>query len=319
MKQIKYPPRGSKEFNAIIGKYKDLFVADLPNMERRWATWKANNGAASITETVEDLLVADTDVIADVYDRFVRLGIPSIHINALGKNERSAAYKELDGIFCYSHKYDTDIADFFNSNAEALHISSCYYCELAYINTYNVIHSQGRKSIHKRQFDIDHFLPKSVCPITALSLFNFVPSCQICNSRIKKSLILGDNKDERTKFNPASSTYSFDTDVKIRLRMWRLPCTAFRKMNDYYIYFRCRNGYDKPVEFFHLQDRYEFHKKEAIRLLKLKNNYPQSAIQRIAQLLGKATSEVREDLFHKKFLSDNNRCFSKLTRDILNT
>ena len=92
MKQIKYPPRGSKEFNAIIGKYKYLFVADLPNMECRWAAWKANNGAASITETVEDLLVADTDVIADVYDRFVRLGIPSINVNALGKKERSVAY-----------------------------------------------------------------------------------------------------------------------------------------------------------------------------------------------------------------------------------
>lgn len=80
-----------------------------------------------------DSLVADTDIIADVYDRFVRLGIPS-HLNALGKKERSAAYKELDGIFCYSYKYATDIADFFNSNAEALHISCCYYCELAYIN-----------------------------------------------------------------------------------------------------------------------------------------------------------------------------------------
>lgn len=316
MKQIKYPPRGSAEFKQIISDYKGLFTANLSKMEAEWITWKNNNHVTTINETVEDLLVADTDAIADVYDRFKGLPISSTQpcSKGSGKVERSDEYKELDKIFNYANKYDDVIANFFESRADELHISTCHYCELAYINTYVISRFGG---VRKRQFDVDHFLPKKECPIIGLSLFNFVPSCQVCNSRIKSSKILGDNMGERIAFNPASDQYQFDKNVKIRLRMWRRPSTAFRNKSQYYIYFRCKNGYDKPVDFFHLQDRYEFHKKEAMRLLKLKADYPPSTIQRIANLLGKSASEVREDIFHKKYLTNNDRCFAKLTRDIL--
>lgn len=316
MKQIKYPPRGSVEFQQIVSDYKGIFAADLPQMEAEWADWKNRHHVTTINEMVEDLLVADTDVIADVYDRFMSLGIPATqpNTNGSGKAVRSDAYKELDKIFNYTNKYADLIAQFFINKADLLHISSCYYCEMAYINTYLML---GHGGITKRQFDVDHFLPKTECPIIGLSLFNFVPSCQVCNSRIKSSRVLGTNNAERIAFNPASDQYRFDDNVKIRLRMWRLPSTAFRNKSQYYIYFRCKNGYNKPVDFFHLQDRYEFHKKEAMRLLKLKNDYPQSTIRRIAQLLGKSSSEVQEDIFHKKYLADNDRCFAKLTRDIL--
>lgn len=316
MKQIKYPPRGSVEFQQIVSDYKGILAANLPLMEAEWADWKNRHRVTTINERVNDLLVADADVIADVYDRFLVLGIPATQPSptGLGKNVRSDAYKELDKIFDYTYKYADVIAQFFMGKADMLHISSCYYCELAYINTYLV---SGRGGMFKRQFDVDHFLPKTECPIIGLSLFNFVPSCQVCNSRIKLSRVLGADKTERIAFNPASAQYQFDSNVKIRLRMRRQPSTAFRNKSQYYVYFRCKNGYDKPVDFFHLQDRYEFHKKEAMRILKLKNDYPQSTIRRIAQLLGKSSSEVREDIFHKKYLSDNDRCFAKLTRDIL--
>lgn len=53
---------------------------------------------------------------------------------------------------------------------------------MAYINVY----TETGKGVAKRQFDIDHFLPKGKCPPVALSLFNFVPSCPVCNERIKR-------------------------------------------------------------------------------------------------------------------------------------
>lgn len=316
MKQIKYPPRGSAEFKQIISDYKGLFTANLSKMEAEWIAWKNTNNVTTIDETVEDLLVADTNVIANVYDRFMALGILATQHspNGSGKAVRSDAYKELDKIFNYTNKYADVIAKFFESRADELHISTCHYCELAYINTYL---RSGRGGVVRRQFDVDHFLPKTECPIIGLSLFNFVPSCQVCNSRIKLKRILGTNEAERIAFNPASDHYQFDDNVKIRLRMWRRPSTDFRNKTQYHIYFRCKNGYDTFVNFFHLQDRYEFHKKEAMRLLKLKADYPPSTIRRIAQLLGKSATEVREDIFHEKYLTNNDRCFAKLTRDIL--
>lgn len=164
---------------------------------------------------------------------------------------------------------------------------------------------------------MDHFLPKSKCPIIGLSLFNFVPSCQVCNSRIKHSHLLGSNKVEWKKFNPAGENYSIDNDVKIRLRMWRYPDTKFKKKEDYYIYFRCTNGFRPVIDFFHLEERYEFHKVEALQLRQLKAKYPKSTIKRISSLLGKTEGEIHEDIFHEKYLTEKDRCFAKLTRDIL--
>lgn len=317
MKRIKYPPRGSAGFAKLVSDYKNLFASNLPKMETDWKGWKNRYHVTTISETVEDLLTADVDVIADVYEKFLALHMSATMPNpkGTGKNVRSKEYKELDAIFKYTNKYDSAIADFFIEKAEELHITTCFYCELSYINTYNVASSS--KSIGKRLFDIDHFLPKTKCPIIGLSLFNFVPSCQICNSRIKQARALGDKVVEKIKYNPAGKDYCFDENVQIRLRMNRKPTTSFRAKGDNYLYFRCENGFRKFVDFFHLEERYEFHKKEALRLLELRAKYPQSTIKRMAALLGRSATDIHEDIFHKKYLSDNDRCFAKLTRDIL--
>lgn len=64
----------------------------------------------------------------------------------------------------------------------SLHIKCCPYCNRQYITNWydkdNMIHSTA---------DLDHFYPNSKYPLFAFSLFNFVPSCQICNSRMKGS------------------------------------------------------------------------------------------------------------------------------------
>lgn len=54
-------------------------------------------------------------------------------------------------------------------------IEVCPYCQRNYISSYD----------EKTTADLDHFYPKSLYPFLALSLYNFIPSCQICNSRFK--------------------------------------------------------------------------------------------------------------------------------------
>ena len=56
-------------------------------------------------------------------------------------------------------------------------IRTCPYCNRNYITSYG----KGKKSTA----DLDHFYQKKQYPLFALSLFNFIPSCQICNSRMK--------------------------------------------------------------------------------------------------------------------------------------
>ena len=64
-------------------------------------------------------------------------------------------------------------------------IEVCPYCQRNYISSYEENNSK------KTTADLDHFYPKSLYPFLALSLYNFIPSCQICNSRFKG------NKDAR--------------------------------------------------------------------------------------------------------------------------
>ena len=313
MKKIKYPAKGTSDYKKLVGDYTDIFLADLSDMENDWLDWKKAQGVESqFSETVADLLVADAAKIADVYVRFITLGIPTK--DPLSPDKRHPLLKKLDGIFRYTRKYDSKIAAFFEGRASALGITSCHYCDLSYINVYTLKSSGSNRT--RRHFDLDHFLPKSECPIIALSLFNFVPSCQVCNSRIKLANTIGRNKRQHDKFNPASEKYTFDKNVKIRLRMNR-PSASFSNPDDYYIHFSSRAGYDKVVDFFQLEERYEFHKVEAIRLKRLKSRYPKSAIRKIANILGKSEYEIYEDLFHNKYLADNGRCFEKLTRDML--
>lgn len=76
------------------------------------------------------------------------------------------------------NKFYEKIAEFFKKNADKLRIHSCFYCDAAYTGAFLTNRS-------RRTFDVDHFFPKSEYPMFSLSLYNFVPSCQVCNSRVK--------------------------------------------------------------------------------------------------------------------------------------
>ena len=316
MKRIKYPERSSSDFEKLKLDYLSVYSpSELASMQSKWVNWKRAHHITTIPETVEELLLADVADLADIYNRFRALSIPEKVLDPNGKYVKSQEYKDLESIFKYSRHFDDKIATFFCKHAEQLHISSCHYCELAYVNAYKVV--VGHSTTTYQHFDVDHFLPKSKCPIIGLSLFNFVPSCQVCNSRIKIGREIGSAKAQWVKFNPASEVYDFEDNVMIRLRMRYGPDTSFRKKGEYYIYFRCENGYRELVDSFRLEERYEFHKLEALRLKQLMARYPLSARKKIARLLGTTEAAVKEDLFQEHFLKDNDRCFSKLTRDML--
>lgn len=62
----------------------------------------------------------------------------------------------------------------------SLGVTTCPYCNRQFITGYIDENHQ-----EKTTADLDHFYQKGIYPLFALSLFNFIPSCQICNSRMK--------------------------------------------------------------------------------------------------------------------------------------
>ena len=82
-------------------------------------------------------------------------------------------------LFCYK-KLQTGNKDWNRHKLLSLiGIEICPYCQRNYISSYE------ENNDEKTTADLDHFYPKSLYPFLALSLYNFIPSCQICNSRFK--------------------------------------------------------------------------------------------------------------------------------------
>ena len=174
-------------------------------------------------------------------------------------------------------------------------------------------------------FDLDHFLPKSKCPIVGLSFKNFVPSCSVCNEKLKRDDMLGNlNRDDLLRLSPTSNLYDFDENVKIsiedvndnvnHLRMQEHP-------SDFRICFETDDELIRTeiIDEFYLEERYNYHKCEALRLHDLMLDYPDVKIESMSKALGdsRTVEQIKEDLFGLDFSKDNNRCMDKMRRDVL--
>lgn len=96
----------------------------------------------------------------------------------------------------------------------------CPYCQRQYITKYEEeMKDNSKLIIEKTTADLDHFLPKNEYPYLALSLFNFIPSCQICNSRMKgkKAIKLEENIYPYKKGFDDDFKFYLSKDIKILL------------------------------------------------------------------------------------------------------
>ena len=187
--------------------------------------------------------------------------------------------------------------------------------------------SQQIEDYKRNHYDLDHVLPKSKCPIVGLSLFNFVPSCPICNERLKGTGVLGENERQICSLSPTSIDYKFDSSVIISVTP-KDTCAILNSQehpDDFKITFHYSDPiYQKTVDMFHLRERYNYHKGEALRLLDLLQDYSPAQIKMLHNVFKESDPDtcytedkIKEDLFGEKFMSDNNRCFAKMKRDII--
>lgn len=363
MIKINYPTNIKK----LKEDYLKLF--DIHAMESKWAPEEQRTGFKLV-----DLLTGDFAFLVDVF-----LWYKSHTITTM----QDKLYKSL---FDYEAK-QPDIAAFFMDDNNGFNLSTCHYCNMAYINKYskslsysdrldfvnNASISEWREYFHANSlsdqklkkvlegrpysslaefnrrkflwkkielykgfsldsnynhFDLDHILPKSVCPIIGLSLFNFVPSCQVCNEKLKKTKELATTKDDWLKISPTYVGSAFDNDVVIQLIPLSKCSTFFelQKNNGNYRLVFDTNGdlaYDNYISVFKLNDRYNYHKKIALRILELKERYPEEKRKEISRLLSVgeqdeakySEQQIKNDIFQEEPCQD--RCFSKLRRDMI--
>lgn len=286
------------------------------HLKRRWREVRDSTPELSaISFSTMAILVSDFGTlvrIAQAYDKALK-GLPEVRIREINT--------AVADVFNYDGYYQrAKIAPFFRDHAEVLKIHTCHFCDMAYINVYNYVDVKDGRKKTASHFDLDHVLEKSRYPLLALSLFNLVPSCPICNGRLKGPEPLAKDASKLKKLSPTSSSFQFDQKVLLTLLPFKDARRPFLHNPDCYeLDFDCHRepAYQTLVERFRLKDRYNYHKMEALRIKDLKLKYPDANIMRIANILGYSFEDVKEDIFGLRFSEKEHRCFSKLMRDML--
>lgn len=268
------------------------------------------------------------------------------------KNDNGEQYYEhvLLEYECYDdfiaeHIINTDYNSFLNLN-------TCFYCNSSYINVYTgtknsflmdpSLESLPPEEIEKRakkQFDLDHFFPKGIkeatCPFFSLSLYNFVPSCHVCNSGAKLSNEFYKNfsVDQLEKIIPTSQSYHFDESVKFHI-IPKGPIFITQESKNHFSYFADMQSnfkidyeemnidaklYLEEQHSFSIKSRYEQHMKEFLYYIDKKRKYPASYFLLLAQN-GKLQDipNIEEAIFNHQFRDEYQPIFSKIYKDIDN-
>ena len=369
MRRIEYPP----ENTGFKDSYLAVFAEKISGMENNWSILRNQYSSelAFVSPNVSDILLADYSVLSSWYIQFKQLSA----------DRREAINQSLSVIFDYDG-CSNGIASYFKDPKNGFHISTCHYCDLAYINVYEIdpdadaiyflnnasdeelqkitksakrieyIRSQ-RPYYSKRDydkvadhlgwkptkwarlfkpdyrfrhhFDLDHVLPKSEFPLAALSLYNFVPSCQICNQKLKKARVLGTKGVPKQKLSPSSPLFDFYGKTEFLIvprkgvKVGSLQPTE--KPQDYNLILSSIDpDYEEFIQLFKLQERYQQHKPFALHWLEMKTKYTDVRISMMASSLMHPSFDVtriKSDIFQEELYRRGNMSLSKLREDIL--
>lgn len=200
-------------------------------------------------------------------------------------------------------------------------IEVCPYCQRNYISNYE--ENNGKKTTA----DLDHFYPKSDYPFLALSLYNFIPSCQICNSRFKG------NKDVCDSIYPYEEGFD-ELGVKFKTSKEAIYEILGEKDSDFSIEIDCKNIEDKEkenkvrksIDNLGLDRVYEKSHNQYIQdLLYTVEKYPENYLEACGEMFEnnkdkkKQLEEYFRDIVKEPYRKriENGEPLAKLTKDIL--
>ena len=210
----------------------------------------------------------------------------------------------------------------FSSNKEAAYkftsiigAKICPYCNIEYV--YTVYDDNGLPVFRP---DIDHFIPKNPTtgnPTLQLDLMNLVPSCGICNEKLKRDKPFSrennihpyyDDFDNIMTFhiNICDIDYLSEQNFDIKLK----PKESVHS-NDI---IKAQNN----ISVFKLKERYQFHKDTVVEIFKRITFYNSSKQNEILEILGNTDTINVSFLFPEKCCDINNTSLGKLKKDIIN-
>ena len=261
-----------------------------------------NKDFKSVFENIKlkDLITSNPNDLKEIIEK-VEKNIKKIN----DKTKESDLKNIIKDIFKYDGKFQPKIASFFEKH---LNPRTCYYCNIDYINIYE--QQEKNKKEFKNKFTLDHFIDKGDYPYLALSIFNLIPSCYACNSKIKKSVKFYSNEKLKNT-NPFLETFEFHKKVKFKLLLDDSCKNLHIKSKDdidITLKEQFTDKYDKYIEIFKLNERYKAHKDIVFDMIQKAELYPESRLKELENLTGIPFQQIKKDIFN---LIDENEDLSK--------
>ncbi|HSZ35168.1 MAG TPA: hypothetical protein VK772_17765 [Puia sp.] len=191
--------------------------------------------------------------------------------------------------------------------AENLGQSTCIYCNRLYTTT---VITAAREFIARPTFD--HWFPKSRYPLLALSFYNLIPSCSVCNMTIKGSDVYSINDVFHPYFKHSDPTqqlnfrFSYDLEDHKVAKPKLIYGNAFSQ---------------RSITTMQLEEMYKVHKEEIRELIYLKKAYSSAYLESLEKILKTKLSDSEVYRLAFGVYSEEEQHFrrplSKMKKDIL--
>lgn len=217
-------------------------------------------------------------------------------------------------------------------------VEVCPYCNRNFVENYVTRKENGQRKAYFKG-DLDHYYSKEEIPALALSFFNLVPSCKVCNheksdSNKRTFYPFYDNENDECHFSIEVYDNNDTRDIVYEeliedIEEKRFDSTVWQGISDNFKIKLHNNGEKKlsermknSKETFHLEKKYN-HSKEYVKEI-IRKRYIYSETHKDILLKNFAEIFVNEKQIVETLFSYSesgecmhNRPLSKLTRDIL--
>jgi hypothetical protein len=280
---------------------------------------KKNKSLQEIFDKFKEKKIDEFDVIFQDKDLENILTLSQNEIvKILEKNKNKSTLSRLKYIFNYE-KFQSEITKFFADNFD---FRTCFYCNKDFITNFD-----ADKKVST--FQLDHFFDKATYPYLALSFYNLIPSCYVCNAKVKGSENAFEHnpKSKLKKFSnetciaPNDEKFDFHQKIKFKLLL-DSDCKNLHIKSkddiDITLKEQFTDKYDKYIEIFKLNERYKAHKDIVFDMIQKAELYPESRLKELQDLTGIPFQEIKKDIFN--LINENEdlskQPFSKLIVDM---
>lgn len=219
-----------------------------------------------------------------------------------------------------------------------MQIEVCPYCNRNFMENYSVKQKDGRSKVYFKG-DLDHHYSKDEIPALALSFFNLIPSCKVCNhekleTRKRTFYPYYDNEEKEYRFSIELYDDSDEKDIIYdrpieNIEKKRFDSTVWQGTSDN---FKIKlRGIDKHQlnecmknsnEVFRLEKKYNHSKEYVKEIIRKRYIYPEAHKEALMKNFGevfKNDKEILETFYSYSGSGEylRNRPLSKLTKDVL--